>query len=75
MANQKHPLDALMTKCTASSLHSVELMRFFSKDKVGVRFVVLLSLLCAEIIFSVVVLLTRLSLVALVSYGLTLGIA
>jgi hypothetical protein len=75
MANQKQPLDVLMTKWAASSFHLVELMRFFSKDTVGVRFVVLWSLLCAEIILRVLVLLTRLGLFAAVSYGLTLGIA
>lgn len=75
MANQKQPLDALMNKWDASSLHLVELMRLFSKDTVGVRFVVLWSLLCAEIILRLAVLLTRLGLIAAVSYGLTLGIA
>lgn len=75
MANQKQQLDLLMTKWVASSFHLVELMRFFSKDTVGVRFVVLWSLLCAEIILRVLVLLTRLGLFAAVSYGLILGIA
>lgn len=77
MANQKQPLDVLMTKWAASSFTPslVELMRFFSKDTVGVRFVVLWSLLCAEIILRVLVFLTRLGLFAAVSYGLTLGIA
>jgi len=74
MASQKHPLDALMARSSASLLHSVELMQFFSKDTVGVRFVVLSSLLCAEIILRVVVFLTRLSLIAVVSYGLALGV-
>jgi hypothetical protein len=75
MTNQKQPLDAWMTKWTASSLHLVDLMRFFSKDTVGVRFVVLWSLLCAEIILRLVVMLTRIGLIAAVSYGLTPGIA
>lgn len=75
MANQKQPLDALMTKWSPTSLHLVELMRLFSKDTVGIRFVVLWSLLFAEIVLRLAVLLTRLSLIAAVSYGLTLGIA
>lgn len=75
MVGQKQPLHVWMTKWDASSLHLVELMRLFSQDTVGVRVAVLWSLLCAEIILRLAVLLTRLSLIAAVSYGLTLGIA
>lgn len=74
MKNQKQPIDALMNKWAASSFHFVELMRFFSKETVGVRIVVLWSLLCAEVILRLVVMLTRIGLIAAVSYGLTPGI-
>lgn len=70
MKSQKQSLDVLMTKWDASSLHLVELMRLFSKDTVGVRVAMLWSLLCAEIVLRLAVLLTRLGLVAAVSYGL-----
>lgn len=61
MANQKQPL--LL----------VELMRFFTNDTVAVRFAVLASLLCTEIVLRLAVLLTKVGLVAAVSYGLKIG--
>lgn len=71
MVGQKLPLDGWMAKWHPSSLRLVELMRLFSKDTVGVRVAVLCGLLCAEIALRLVILFTRLGLVAAVSYGLT----
>lgn len=74
MLDQKRLLDVWMTKWDTSSLHLVELMRLFSRDRVCVRVGVLCSLLCAEIILRLAALLTRLCLIAAVAYGLALGI-